>query len=79
MGKNNKNVARGPRKKSVAGWGGGLGKNKNMGGGRQNFPFRPTQDLKWNSPNPISCITGLCHVHSAFVKSLIMYLRSSQL
>ena len=26
-------------------------KNKGIAGGRQNFPFTPDQDIKWNSPN----------------------------
>ncbi len=29
---------------------GGVGKNRNMLGGPQNFPFRPPHDFTWNCP-----------------------------
>ena len=32
-------------------WGWSVKKLRYVGGGRQIFPFRPPQDLKWNSPN----------------------------
>ncbi len=38
-----------------------------MGRGRRNFPFRPPQELKWNSPHDSGVyLTEKCiHIHSS--------------
>ncbi len=41
-------------------WGGGSAKNTNMWGGPRNFPFRPPQDFRWNSPRILLEINFFC-------------------